>query len=121
MAHNSSPLAEAVRAHRRTAGMSQEQLAAESDLSVGTIRKIEQGGQARVDTLHQIARALGIETSSLFAPGSPLPVEEDSTNRQVLAQLRRALMPPVGISSETLADPAKPRACRRSVGGLRTP
>ncbi|SMF59163.1 helix-turn-helix domain-containing protein [Streptomyces sp. Amel2xC10] len=107
MAHNSSPLGEVVRAHRRTAGMSQERLAEESGLSVGTIRKIEQGGQARVDTLHQIARVLGIETSALFAPGAPLPVGEDGTNRQLLAQLRQALMPPVGISSETLADPGQ--------------
>lgn len=110
MAHNSSPLAEAVRAHRRTAGLSQEQLAKDAGLSLGTVRKIEQGGTARVDTLHQIARALGIETSKLFAPGAPSPVQEDSTNRQVLAQLRRALMPPVGISAETLADPGQAEA-----------
>ena len=92
-----------MRAHRRTAGLSQEQLAADADLSVSVIRKIEQGGQARVETLHSIARALGVTTSELFAPGSPRPVVEDETNRQMLAQLRRALMPPVGIS-EPLAD-----------------
>ncbi|MER6976234.1 helix-turn-helix domain-containing protein [Streptomyces carpinensis] len=107
MAHNSSPLGETVRALRRTAGMSQEQLAEDSGLSVGTIRKIEQGGQARVDTLHLIARTLGVPTSTLFAPGAPLPVEEDGTNRQLLAQLRQALMPPVGISAQTLADPGE--------------
>ncbi|MCC9686842.1 helix-turn-helix domain-containing protein [Streptomyces sp. MNU103] len=107
MAHNSSPLGEAVRAHRRTAGLTQEQLAEDAGLALGTIRKIEQGGRARVDTLHRIAVALGIETSALFAPGAPLPVQEDSTNRQLLAQLRRALMPPVGIGAETLADPGR--------------
>ncbi|MFJ6565630.1 helix-turn-helix domain-containing protein [Streptomyces sp. NPDC091412] len=108
MAHNSSPLGETIRAHRRTAGLSQEQLAEESGLSVSTIRKLEQdAGHARVETLHQIAQTLGVPTSALFAPGSPLPVEEDSTNRQLLAQLRRTLMPPVGISSETLADPGE--------------
>lgn len=107
MAHNSSPLGETVRAHRRTAGLTQEQLAEDAGLSLGAVRKIEQGGQARVDTLHKIARALGIETSALFTPGAPLPVQEDSTNRQLLAQLRRALMPPVGIGAETLADPGR--------------
>src|SRR5690606_17247849 len=85
----------------------QEQLARDAGLSLSVIRKLEQGGQARVDTLHQIARALGIETSRLFAPGAPRPVQEDPTNRQVLAQLRRALMPPVGITAESLVDPGE--------------
>lgn len=107
MGHDSSPLGEAVRAHRRTAGLTQEQLARDAGLSLSVIRKLEQGGQARVDTLHQIARALGIETSRLFAPGAPRPVQEDPTNRQVLAQLRRALMPPVGITAESLVDPGE--------------
>lgn len=107
MGHDSSPLGEAVRAHRRTAGLTQEQLARDAGLSLSVIRKLEQGGQARVDTLHQIARALGIETSRLFAPGAPFPVQEDPTNRQVLAQLRRALMPPVGITAESLVDPGE--------------
>lgn len=106
MAQNHSPLGDAVRAHRRTAGLSQEQLAEDAGLSVGTIRKIEQGSHARVETLNQIARALGIETSALFAPGTPLPVVEDGANRQLLSQLRQALMPPVGIS-ETLVDPGQ--------------
>ncbi|GGQ50381.1 hypothetical protein GCM10010250_22510 [Streptomyces althioticus] len=104
MAHTSTALGDAVRAHRRTRGWTQEKLAEEAGLSVGVIRKIEQGGTARVETLHCIARAYEIPTSQLFAPGAPLPVEEDGTNRQLLAQLRRALMPPVGIT-DSLADP----------------
>ncbi|MFF5668771.1 helix-turn-helix domain-containing protein [Streptomyces hygroscopicus] len=109
MDHTSTALGDTVRAHRRTAGLSQEQLAEDAGLSLSVIRKIEQGGGARVETLHSIARALGISTSMLFAPGSPGPVVEDETNRQVLTQLRRALMPPVGIE-ETLADPGQAEA-----------
>lgn len=106
MPHTSSGLGDNVRAHRRAAGMSQEQLANDADLSVSVIRKIEQGGQARVETLHSVARALGVSTSALFAVDAPNPVVGDEANRQMLAQLRRALMPPVGIS-ETLADPGQ--------------
>lgn len=107
MSHTSAGLGENVRTHRRTAGLSQEQLADDADLSVSVIRKIEQGGQVRVETLHSIARALGVPTSALFGTDAPHPVIEDETNRQLLAELRRALMPPVGLS-ETLAAPSEP-------------
>ncbi|MFD8385204.1 helix-turn-helix domain-containing protein [Streptomyces sp. NPDC059679] len=106
MPHTSSGLGDNVRAHRRAAGMSQEQLAHDAGLSVSVIRKIEQGGQARVETLHNVAQALGVSTSTLFAVDAPNPVVGDEANRQMLAQLRRALMPPVGID-ETLADPGE--------------
>lgn len=98
-----SALGDNVRARRRTAGLSQEQLAHDADLSVSVIRKIEQGGQARVETLHCLARVLGVATSELFTADAPQPVIGDEANRQMLVTLRRALMPPVGIS-ETLTD-----------------
>ncbi|WP_225842110.1 helix-turn-helix domain-containing protein [Streptomyces albus] len=109
MQHSSSSLGENVRARRRTAGFSQEQLANEAGLSVAVIRKIEQGGHARVETLHALARALGVSTSDLFAADAPEPVVGDESNRQVLAQLRRALMPPVGLA-ENLTDAAQAEA-----------
>ncbi|MBO3682719.1 helix-turn-helix domain-containing protein [Streptomyces sp. NEAU-YJ-81] len=106
MPQTSTALGDNVRAHRRRAGMSQEQLASDADLSVSVIRKIEQGGHARVETLHAIARAMGVETAALFATDAPQPVVGDEANRQMLAQLRRALMPPVGIT-ETLSEPGR--------------
>lgn len=119
MAHNSTPLGDTVRAYRRTAGWTQERLAEESGLSLGTVRNIEQRGHARLDTLSQVAQAFDVPTSALFAPGVPHPVgEHDSANRQLLASLRQALMPPVGIAGETLADPdeaAELPAIRRSI------
>ncbi|MGW7363591.1 helix-turn-helix domain-containing protein [Streptomyces sp. NPDC054841] len=84
---------------RRSKGWSQEDLAHESDLSVATIRKVEQGGSVRVETLHVLARALDVPTSALFTTESPAPVIGDESSRQHLAELRRALMPPVGLAA----------------------
>lgn len=89
--------------------MSQEQLAAAANLSVGVVRKIEQGGSVRVETLHDLARALGTTTSSLFSSGPPEPVHGGEGNGVRLMELRRALMPPVGlgeafIDSDDAAD-----------------
>lgn len=87
-----------VRKHRRAKGWSQEDLAHEADLSVATVRKVEQGGSVRVETLHVLARALEVPTSALFTTEAPAPVVGDESSRQHLAELRRALMPPVGLS-----------------------
>lgn len=95
----STGLADNVRKYRRTAGLSQEQLAHEADVSLSTVRKVEQGGDARVETLHALARALGAPTSALFATEAAKPVTGDEANRRYLVELRRALMPPVGLSA----------------------
>ncbi|MFH8794881.1 helix-turn-helix domain-containing protein [Streptomyces sp. NPDC017941] len=92
-------LAENVRTHRRTAGMSQEQLAEAADLSVGTVRKVEQGGDVRMETLHALARALDVPTSALFVTETTTPVVGDEANRRCLVELRKALMPPVGLAA----------------------
>ncbi|WP_433546819.1 helix-turn-helix domain-containing protein [Streptomyces sp. CA-294286] len=94
-----SALAQNVRKYRRAVGFSQERLAEESDLSIGTIRKIEQGGDVRTDTLHALARALGVQTSALFATDAPEPVVGDEGTRRSLVELRKALMPPVGLDA----------------------
>jgi len=101
-----SSLQENVRNHRRRTGMSQEQLAEAAGLSVGVIRKVEQGGNVQVETLHMLARALGTTTSSLFASEAPDPVRENTGDGPKLMELRRALMPPIGLS-EVLTEPAQ--------------
>ncbi|MEU0807859.1 helix-turn-helix transcriptional regulator [Streptomyces sp. NPDC005970] len=104
-----SELAENVKNHRRRTGMSQEQLAEAADLSVGVIRKLEQGtGGVRVDNLHAVARALGTTTSALFATGSPDPVHEEGANQSRLVELRRALMPPVGLADVLVVKAGQP-------------
>ncbi|MEU7041463.1 helix-turn-helix transcriptional regulator [Streptomyces varsoviensis] len=93
----SSELADNVRNHRRRAGLSQEGLAEAADVSPALVRKVEQGGTPRVETLYALARALGVTTSTLFATGAPEPVRDDGPNHLRLMEIRRALMPPVGL------------------------
>ncbi|WP_328915285.1 MULTISPECIES: helix-turn-helix domain-containing protein [unclassified Streptomyces] len=91
------PLPENVRNYRRRAGLTQEELADAAGHSVGVVRKIEQGGSARVETLHDLARALGVPTSALFETAAPEPVRAREGDTVRLAELRKALMPPVGL------------------------
>ncbi|SCE19807.1 helix-turn-helix transcriptional regulator [Streptomyces sp. OspMP-M43] len=92
-------LARNVRNHRRIRGWSQERLAEESAVSIQTVRKIEQGGDVRTDTLHQVAQGLRVKTAELFVPDSPTPVVGDEASRRSLVDLRKALMPPVGLEA----------------------
>ncbi|MFI9175737.1 helix-turn-helix transcriptional regulator [Streptomyces lincolnensis] len=115
----STGLGDNVRKYRRTAGMSQEGLAEAADLSLSTVRKVEQGGHVSMDTLAALAAALGVETSALFASEAPQPIvgAEDEVNRRHLAELRRALMPPIGLAAP-LAEPgeaAEPSVIRQGV------
>lgn len=92
-------LQENVRNHRRREGWTQERLAEEADLSVGVVRKVEQGGTVSVETIHALARALGTTTSSLFASEAPAPVHEAEGDGPKLTELRKALMPPIGLTT----------------------
>jgi len=76
------------------AGLTQEQVAERSGVSVDVIRKLEQHRKhsARLPTLHALARGLGMEVTTLLgdppavaANGAPEPPE--------LVELRRAVMP----------------------------
>ncbi|MFD3834785.1 helix-turn-helix domain-containing protein [Streptomyces sp. NPDC058642] len=112
-------LGDNLRKYRRTAGLTQEEFAEASGKSISTVRKAEQGGHVSMETLADFARALGVQTSALFASEAPRPVvgAEDEANRRYLAELRRALMPPIGLAAP-LADPgeaAEPSAVRQSV------
>ncbi|MBT2401061.1 helix-turn-helix domain-containing protein [Streptomyces sp. ISL-100] len=104
----STGLADNVRKYRRTAGLNQERLAEAADLSLSTVRKVEQGGHVSMDTLAALAGALGVSTSDLFASEAPRSVvgAQDEANRRYLAELRRALMPPIGLSV-TLSEPGE--------------
>ncbi|MEU3183064.1 helix-turn-helix domain-containing protein [Streptomyces sp. NPDC006923] len=94
----SDELADNLRRYRRAKGLSQEQLAHRAGLSVGPVRRIEQGGDGvRMETLHTVARALGITTSALMAAGPPEPVKHDDPNSLSLRELRIALTPAIGL------------------------
>jgi transcriptional regulator with XRE-family HTH domain len=91
-------LSENVKNYRRRAGLNQEQLAEAAGLSVGTVRKVEQGKTVEMATLHSIARALDVQTSALLSSDAPEPVDSNDPNRFHLVDLRKALTPPVGLS-----------------------
>ncbi|THA23001.1 XRE family transcriptional regulator [Streptomyces sp. A1277] len=99
MATELTELADNVRKYRRRAGMSQEELAHAAGVSPGTVRKVEQGGTVRMETLHTLARALEVTTAMLLAPDAPHPVRNtEDRNRVNLIELRAALTPPVGLA-----------------------
>lgn len=100
-------LADNVRKYRRRSGLSQEELAHAAGVSPGTVRKVEQGGTVRMETLHILARALGVTTATLLAPDAPEPVgRAEDANRVNLIQLRAALTPPVGIDDDLAGERA---------------
>ncbi|MFD4377097.1 helix-turn-helix domain-containing protein [Streptomyces sp. NPDC058486] len=110
-----SSLSENVRKHRRRAGLSQEQLAEASDLSLGVVRKAEQGGNLSVESIHALARALKTTTATLFATEALDPVHIAIGEGPKLAELRRALMPPVGLREVLVeVDQAPPLSVLRS-------
>lgn len=90
-----------VRKFRIGKGWTQEQLAHNARLSIGPVRSIEQGRPIRLENLHAIARALGVETSVLMAAGPPEPIPHNSSNSLNLRELRIALTPAVSLVAPT--------------------
>jgi transcriptional regulator with XRE-family HTH domain len=94
MAGGETHLGDRIAKLRRMAGLTQEQAADRSGVSVDVIRKLEQHRKhsARLPTLHALAKGLGTEVTALLgdppavaANGAPEPPE--------LVELRRAVMP----------------------------
>lgn len=89
---------------RRRQGLTQEELAEQSAVSVSVIRKLERGERdsACLSTLRKFAGALGVTTMQLFAPSPTFagPVDEDERND--LYELRRVLQPPRGVDGAAL-------------------
>ncbi|WP_411113638.1 helix-turn-helix domain-containing protein [Streptomyces sp. 029-5] len=103
--------------------MSQEELAHAAGVSPGTVRKAEQGGTIRMETLHMLARALGVTTAALMASDAPEPVgRAEEPNRVNLIQLRAALTPAVGLvdqDAEVVAEEPNLRTFRRTLQDAR--
>ncbi|MFF3855697.1 helix-turn-helix domain-containing protein [Micromonospora sp. NPDC002575] len=94
---------------RRQSSLTQEQLAERSGISVEVIRKLEQGARrsARMDTLHALARALGVPTSALLGDTSEAAARAEPDHRPLsLAEIRRAVAPVRGLNGGALAVPA---------------
>ncbi len=64
---NLEAFGERVAVLRQKHGLTQEQLANKTGLSVDTIGAVEQGRRwARLTTLHKLAKGLGVSTDELF-------------------------------------------------------
>ncbi|MDA0564530.1 helix-turn-helix transcriptional regulator [Streptomonospora sp. S1-112] len=93
---------------RKRRGLSQEKLAELAGLSVGVIQKIEQGGSARMETYHAIARVFGVRTIWFTAPETPEP-EPTGYRNTVLLDIRSAINPPAGLGGRLFSiDPSPP-------------
>ncbi|MEU7370043.1 helix-turn-helix domain-containing protein [Streptomyces hygroscopicus] len=95
--------------------LTQEQLAEHANVSVDTVRKLEQNRRltARLSTLNQLARALDVETSALIGQPTTFEVRSDGDTPSALA-LRQAVSPLSDLLGED-PDPEDPP----SVGALR--
>lgn len=76
------------------AGLTQEQVADKSGVSVDVIRKLEQHRKhsARLPTLHALAKGLGTEVTSLIGD-PPAVASNGAPDPPDLVELRRAVMP----------------------------
>jgi transcriptional regulator with XRE-family HTH domain len=117
MGEGNTSISDQVRELRRRRGMTQENLAERSGLSLAVVKKIEQGGSARMETYHQLARALGVRTIEFVAPSAPEPVEQ-GLDDMVLADMRSAITPPVGLNGRPLYGTAD--GDEADLGRLRT-
>ncbi|MDA8372628.1 MAG: helix-turn-helix transcriptional regulator [Nocardiopsaceae bacterium] len=103
-----SSIGATLRALRDERGLTQEGLAEAADLHVNTIRKIEQGGTASMETYHRLARSLGVTTARLVA-GEPIRKQtHGDDNKTSLLSMRRAIAPPVGIDGRALRIEEEP-------------
>ncbi|WBB97538.1 helix-turn-helix transcriptional regulator [Solwaraspora sp. WMMA2080] len=99
---------------RRRQSITQEQLAAAAGVSTETIRKLEtnQRTTPRIATLHAIARALGVPTTTLLGDASTGAARRERGHRPLaLLDLRRVLIPargPAGLIADEV--PALPAA-----------
>ncbi|MGY1944011.1 helix-turn-helix domain-containing protein [Nocardia asiatica] len=84
-------LGDRLRSIRKRRGLTQNELAERSGVSVQLIRLLEQGGQesTRTETARRLASALRVETSSLIV--KPDAADPDVTDVELWADVRQAL------------------------------
>lgn len=94
LAKNDVHLGDRLARLRRLAGLTQEQVAENSGVSVDVIRKLEQHRKhsARLPTLHALAKGLGVEVTSLVGDPPAIP-SNGAPDSPALVELRRAVMP----------------------------
>ena len=119
VAHGPESLGERLGKLRRRRGLTQEQLAAASAVSVAAIRKIERDAQAtaRLATLHRLATVLDVPTTALLAAPKLRPGK--TTDDPGLRTIRQALQPIRSVNGIVFADdvdtPPSPGSLRESL------
>jgi DNA-binding XRE family transcriptional regulator len=95
----SSTPGDRIREARKRRGMTQSELAGAAGLSLSAVKKIEQGtlGQMRLETAHNIARALGVPTMEIADPHPQMPSEPSDGG--IWAATRDALLSPVSAGA----------------------
>ncbi|GAA2004370.1 hypothetical protein GCM10009799_34490 [Nocardiopsis rhodophaea] len=93
-----------LRGIRRSRGLTQERLAELAGLSPGVVKKIERGGNARLETYHALARAMKVKTSALFDSTGPRRNTNADADKLDLLALRQAISPPVTITGRLGLD-----------------
>lgn len=90
---------------RRMTGLTQEQVAERSGVSVDVIRKLEQHRKqsARLPTLHALAKGLGVEVTALIGD-PPAVASNGAPEPPELVGLRRAVMPSLVPKSPDMSD-----------------
>ncbi|MDT0307361.1 helix-turn-helix transcriptional regulator [Streptomyces sp. DSM 44917] len=108
-----------LRDFRQRLGLTQEALAERAQLSVGVVKKLERGGQARIETYHALARALRIRTSQLFEPAGP-PQDLHADDHAIdLMPLRQAVSPPLSVTGTLLREDGEPPNLPHLAGAAR--
>jgi transcriptional regulator with XRE-family HTH domain len=78
-------MAERLHSARTDRGLTRIQLARLAELNPGTIAKIESGGQAGVETIEQLAMALGVSPGWLAYGVGPQVVKSRRSSRVLAA------------------------------------
>ncbi|MEU0981140.1 helix-turn-helix domain-containing protein [Streptomyces griseus] len=106
-----------VKQARKLSGLTQQQLAEASGVSVSTIRKLEQGERsgARMETLHALAQPLRLKTMDLVEKPKEDGAPKDA--QKLWAATRAELVRPPGPEAD---DPATPSGVDRVLASAET-
>ncbi|WP_267593112.1 helix-turn-helix domain-containing protein [Carbonactinospora thermoautotrophica] len=106
-----------VRRLRQNRGLSQEELAEKAGVNLKTLCGVERDETSpRLDTLHKLARALGVRTAELLQPGSTADLEDRDAEDMMLIGIRSVLMPARGTTYEDVDPPSLDELTRQAVG-----
>src|SRR5947209_8106773 len=92
MSEDSGGIGERLARLRRRRALTHEELAERAGVSVELVRKLEQGRRrsVRLGTLHNLARALDVQTAAFFDAPSPMNAADPGPG---VVGIRRALTP----------------------------